>query len=331
MEGYGCLEKWGDLNFNGENEDQENGDQDNEEETLSLCDLPVCVTKEGNEDITAKETTTLLNCEENFDFGSWGGSVLMESEMCAADEVFFQGQLLPLRLSVSSENGVLGSKLESKNSRSESMERCSSSGVTSLSSRSNSTGSHNSNSTSTTITTTTTSTYKPKFRNQFHSHPSPKPQIITVPKIGNVSRKSSTVWGIFKVGLIRTPEMELQELKLRNSNNNRSINSRSSSGSSSKMSHLEIKAEEKNTIKKKKKTERFLFDGCKCSPDNTVDTVIVRKNKKVINLSESKEVESEMKVENKEKTEKQRKQALHHRRTFEWLRELSIADVPEEL
>ncbi|KAF9621692.1 hypothetical protein IFM89_026585 [Coptis chinensis] len=287
MDGCGGDEnKWSDHNSDGEDE----------EETLSLCDLPVCVNNEENRQSAAEETKSLE--AEDFAFGSLGGSRLTESEMCAADQVFFQGQLLPLRLSVSSEAGLPCTKEESKNlnrceSRAESMDHNSSCGFTSHSSRSNSTGSHN----STITTSSTTSTYKPKLRNQFHSHPSPNPQILhSGAKPGNACNRSrnSTIWGIFRLG--------------------------SSSSSSSRKSDSEVKLE------KKKKAERYYFENCKCSV-NAVETVIVIKKKKnVYNERERKE-----EVKEKEKTEKEKKQELYHRRTFEWLKELSIADVPTEL
>lgn len=286
-------------------------EEEDEEETLSLCDLPVSASNGDNTQQNA-ETAKALEAED-FDFGSWGerGTVLMETEMCAADEVFFQGQMLPLRNSVSSESATQASRCAS---RSESMDH-------SLSSRSNSTGSHNSTSTSTVSTTSTSSTYTPKFRNQFHSHshPSPKPQIAPGPRHGNVTIRcrKSNVWSLFKVGVVRTPEMELQELKLR---------SISSSSSSRKSDLLEMKPHEE---KKKKKADRFIFDGCQCSAD-AVETVIILKNKKsFINERERKQVEEKKGVT--EKQRKQGKQALHHRRTFEWLKDLSIADVPQEL
>ncbi|KAF9619659.1 hypothetical protein IFM89_007980 [Coptis chinensis] len=314
MDGCGGDEnKWSDHNSDGEDE----------EETLSLCDLPVCVNNEENRQSAAEETKSLE--AEDFAFGSLSGSRLTESEMCAADQVFFQGQLLPLRLSVSSEAGLPCTKEESKNlnrceSRAESMDHNSSCGFTSHSSRSNSTGSHN----STITTSSTTSTYKPKLRNQFHSHPSPNPQILhSGAKPGNACNRSrnSTIWGIFRLGLVKTPEIELQELKLRNNNKKKtSFNSRSSSSSSSRKSDSEVKLE------KKKKAERYYFENCKCSV-NAVETVIVIKKKKnVYNERERKE-----EVKEKEKTEKEKKQELYHRRTFEWLKELSIADVPTEL
>ncbi|KAI3966774.1 hypothetical protein MKW92_011356 [Papaver armeniacum] len=154
-----------------------------EEEALSLCDLPIKQEVNQQSTINSNIKSSKAAESEEFEFGSCVGSVLTESEICVADDVFFQGQILPLRRhSVSSENGFSLKRQDSNNpsinpSRSSSLDR-SSSGVYTTSSRSSSSKSHNSISSASTSTTTTTTSghYKP-LKNIFHSHPSPKPQI----------------------------------------------------------------------------------------------------------------------------------------------------------
>lgn len=95
------------------------------EEALSLSDLPIDLAKagetqvirrgsekEGNEE-EEKEGSSRKDGEEEgpeFDFGWWGNNGpcgSSELHMCTADELFFKGQILPRRLSTSSDNGVV--------------------------------------------------------------------------------------------------------------------------------------------------------------------------------------------------------------------------------
>ncbi|GAY50214.1 hypothetical protein CUMW_124940 [Citrus unshiu] len=84
-------------------EESEQGEEVEEDEALSLSDLPLDFINEETSLLRAcEEATTLTQGKENeeeFNFDSWGGPLSAESEMCAADEVFFKGQILPLRLS----------------------------------------------------------------------------------------------------------------------------------------------------------------------------------------------------------------------------------------
>ncbi|OVA17064.1 hypothetical protein BVC80_9047g14 [Macleaya cordata] len=315
-----------------------------EEEALSLCDLPIKVTNEENQQSNKTPSLEI----EDFEFGSWVGSLLTESEICAADDVFFQGQILPLRLSVSSENGLPGTRQDSRNpsrcgSRSESLDHCSSGVYTS---RSSSSKSHHSSSSS---TTTTSTTYKP-LKNIFHSHPSPKPQIWNSgSRLGNarVRTGKSTTWGLFRVGLVKTPQIELQDLKLRN---NKSFNSSCSSSSSNSIKNIRVsvssndngrKGTKNETKLEKKKMQRFIFESCKCSVDAVESTVASKivviksinnnSNKKKMMSGRELMKEDELKEEKEKEKEKQGKQKeMNHRRTFEWLKELSIAGLPDE-
>ncbi|KAK4341332.1 hypothetical protein RND71_039833 [Anisodus tanguticus] len=76
-----------------DNEEEEEDDEDDEEETLSLRDLP------NNEESKTRKLESPRGSvtQEDFDFCSF----LKNSTMCSADEVFFQGQILPLHYSSS--------------------------------------------------------------------------------------------------------------------------------------------------------------------------------------------------------------------------------------
>ncbi|RWV94028.1 hypothetical protein GW17_00043471 [Ensete ventricosum] len=71
-----------------------------EEEALSLSGLQVAIDKDDNGECKSSDA------DEDFEFRiSVAGGLLSnaaETDMCAADEVFFQGQILPLRPSISS-------------------------------------------------------------------------------------------------------------------------------------------------------------------------------------------------------------------------------------
>nr|DAD41437.1 TPA_asm: hypothetical protein HUJ06_015760 [Nelumbo nucifera] len=333
MANRGSEVKW--VAFNSREEEEQD-----EAEALSLSDLPIMEIKRekhSSEEIKALET------EEDFEFGSWGASLLTESEMCAADDVFFQGQILPLRLSVSSDSGLTGFRQDSRNfsrcgSRSESLEHSSSCGFTSVSSRSSSCRSHNSSSSSSVNATG----YKPRVKNHFHTHPSPKPQLwysSATARPGNAGNRDrrSTIWGLFRVGVVRTPEIELDDLKRRN--RNKSCNSSSShntrNGTCGGRSSLDEAKIEKKTTQKQSFLDKSGLSSCKCSV-SAVETVSsrvlvtkIKSNKRNSNVSESDLHETSL-VKQQQQQQDEGKQAMSHRRTFEWLKELSITDVPRE-
>ncbi|WJX95084.1 hypothetical protein P8452_76443 [Trifolium repens] len=72
------------------------------EEALSLCDLPLSPNQP-----TKEQEQEHSHINEEFNFHSWVGFFSTEPKMCVADEVFFQGQILPSRFSFSSEAGLL--------------------------------------------------------------------------------------------------------------------------------------------------------------------------------------------------------------------------------
>lgn len=306
-----------------------------EEEALSLCDLPddlICKEADG---LGKEEDPPVMGTGEDFDFGSWNGSLWAESDMCAADQVFFQGQILPLRLSVSSDGGLVGCRTDSRKSsrcvsRSESMDRGSWGGFTSVSSRSSSSSSHNSSISS----ASTATTQRSRVRNHFHSHPSPKPQIkIFSPRQGSIGSRSrqSTMWDLFRPGLVRTPEIELQDLKARSTNkgldsrnSSRSSSFNSSSNNTSKSNHG-FKPEKRRIHRFSVKNRGFL-SGCKCSVsaiEPVPPTIVIIKT-----TSNGDDSNNPNDLQSQKQHQHVKKKNMH--RTFEWLKELSHAAAPDE-
>ncbi|XP_030532142.1 uncharacterized protein LOC115742157 [Rhodamnia argentea] len=354
-----------------DNDIAEEEDED-EDEALSLSDLPLPLagedardggesrTEEGRRDDRDRAGPGGTEDPE-FDFGSRVGGPLSSGwRMCAADELFFQGQILPLRLSVGSDS--LRADARRSVSRSDSMEMGSiSTRVSSMgSSRSNSHGSSRYSSSSSSRSSSMTNSSRASFSrvNPFHALPSPKPQIGPSPgKFRTLSQKSppppSSMWEFFRLGLIRTPDIGLAELKLRKSAvngsaDNQCLMSRNSSSSSSDSSinngglgsgaNIKIKnAEEKTDDKKKKKTktkqksknrERILngsfLGGCRCSVDAVSSSVFAVKSggqARASNVEDDGELVGEIGLMTKKVTEAKRKASRH--RTFEWIKELS--------
>ncbi|KAJ4826648.1 hypothetical protein Tsubulata_001525, partial [Turnera subulata] len=213
-------------------------DQEEEEEALSLCDLPVNFIEEeinnnqeinnqsGKEEIDEETGTN----QEEFNFGPFcgGGCVSTDSEMCAAEDVFFQGQILPLRLSVSSETGHYKFKQDTSLNPSRSVSRSESMDHNFFSSRSSSCRSHysssststsNSNSIATPIRTTSS---KPRVQNQFrYSLPSPKPQIrLSNASKGNAASNRTRSSSICSVGAAEPVPVNIVIMKDSNSPGN---------------------------------------------------------------------------------------------------------------
>lgn len=254
--------------------------------------------------------------------------------MCDANEVFFQGQILPFRHSVSSgANGLF--QYHRSISKSESVDGSSSS-ITMFSSRSSSiSSSHRSYSSRSSAATT------PPWRklphppqNHLRSHRNSPPKTnFPIPGIirtnnGICSKKtsSSSVWNILRLGILVTspPGIAFQDLKSRcpipkaNCKNFRSPNCTSRNSSNNKII----------SDTQKRKPRGFLIGGCNCSND-AVDTVRSR----VANMKKSaSEMEKQASVVQPTESPKQqatRKQGTHHR-TFEWLKQLSLEETAEE-
>lgn len=333
-------------------------EEEDDEEALSLCDLPINLEDQPrNQEHSCPNEAT----QEEFNFRSWGAPFSKEHEMCVADEVFFKGQILPLRVSFSSEAGLLATATGSqqhhhgkqfiKESRFESLDLRSNS-----SSRSSSLRSQNSSSStsSTTTTITTPTRTKPKIRNQFHTHPSPKPQLRAsappqLSSLSNQGRKSTSSWGIFRLGVVPAPEITgLQDLKVRSTNNaNRNCVSRNSSSSSSnnsvKASNNKNKSNNNNVLKQLVGKGGGLLSGCDCSfetvqPNNMVmiksDSYSSGGGAKSTNKTESTTThavkEKVVELKKQKHKQKQGKKVTSRRRTFEWIKELHASHPDEE-
>lgn len=175
-----------------------------DEEALSLSDLPL-------EEFVAETRKAPQGDEFEFKAFAAGELEAADAGMCAADEVFFQGQILPLRPSVSSDMNSV--------SRSESMERFSSSG--------GSLGSESS-SRSSSISARSSSCPKPYSSFSFFSYPSPKPHVSSLGRKIIVSPRKSTSsevsgWGFLRLSLVKTPEIDVNDLRLRNSGSGRRV------------------------------------------------------------------------------------------------------------
>lgn len=297
-----CNGNW--VQFNS----HENQCFEDEEEALSLCDLPT-----NDQEIETNSKKEDDDNTEEFEFGSChgGAASLLPENMCNADEVFFQGQILPLRHSVSSDTAEFSRKIN----RSASMSV--------VNSRSNRTDPK--------VIRSNGYKYKPRTRNQFHSHPSPSPQIRTQSfrTLSHSNPKTSSLWSFLQVGLLKPQEIGLSDLKNR-SKRFGSHNSNSSSTSSSMNSTIEQNQNQnkiENPRKNTKKKQRLLFSGCKCSADSIESTrkeTVAKKEKKTtttFELHDQNRKESTMIGEGK--------QAVSRHRTFEWLKQLSIA-APSE-
>ncbi|GMH06377.1 hypothetical protein Nepgr_008217 [Nepenthes gracilis] len=336
----------------GESEEQ------GEEESLSLRDLPVSAIHEDKQSTLIKSDEVVA--EEDFDFGSLAGSIDAEgSKMCAADEVFYRGQILPLRHSISSDTGLARSRSDSRSiSRSESMEHGSACGFRSASttsSRSSSTKSHYSV-TSSTSSSSSNAAQKPKFRNHFHSYPSPKPHIRaagaqSLPNSTPRRKSYSSIWEFVRLGLVRTPEIELHDLKARHASlSNNSVIGRSSSNSNGNCrakstenlkTHGNIFARTKtdlNLLKERRHGKNgSILNGCKLSvwvAEPIPRRVVVLNDAECSSSSRAEgaargnvDTERIKKQQQHRPQQGQGKQTASRHRTFEWLKDLSHSGV----
>ncbi|KAJ0963447.1 hypothetical protein J5N97_028569 [Dioscorea zingiberensis] len=147
----------------------------------------------------------------DFEFQAFG-SEKFSQDICIADQVFSQGVIIPSK-PFSDNGGFSVSQVSSRCvSRSDSMDHYSSGTVNSSTTSSSRSSSFNSR-----------SQYSPAFRpsrslsNNFYAQPSPSPRIMLSSKKRNGSRKSmgSSPWGIFRLGLMKTPEIELDDMRSR--------------------------------------------------------------------------------------------------------------------
>ncbi|XP_010464182.1 PREDICTED: uncharacterized protein LOC104744776 [Camelina sativa] len=264
---------------------QEDDYEEEEEEALSLCDLPLNSPNENNSElrsITKEE-------DEEFEFGI-GSSFRAGSDSCepapemsTADELFFKGRILPfpLRHSVSLDAGLEPNRLIT---RSESVEYR--------------------------RTGIIQSDRKIKNNNNFidYSQPSPQPQIrrssSMTARVNSIRNpKSSSIWDFLRLGLVRTPEIELR------TNGKVSVSRNSSCSSTSTNSNSKKTGETTTTTTRSRSRRRsFLFSDCKCSTTAT-ETMTV--------------VPVKIKADEKKTAKKEEKTAMARKRTFDWLKELS--------
>ncbi|KAG9140412.1 hypothetical protein Leryth_018543 [Lithospermum erythrorhizon] len=293
-----------------------------EEETLSLCDLPI-----EQEIIQSRKETLQQNnsIQDEFDFCSFSKE---SAEMCSADQLFFHGQILPFHHYISSETGLISARRYLP--RSESMNNFYSNGFTS--SRSSSINSHQSSSCSSSSirysprSSVTTPIYKPRVPNSVISHQSPKPLMKnSIMKNQNMpsSTQKTTMWSHFRLGLVTTPEIVLEDLKHRSFNSNKSFQKSTSFGT-----HGIIDSDYCTRFKSEKKKKQGTFEvngtllgSCKCS-SNAVDIIPsqIGSIKTNVNAKDG-FMHEEMKG----------KQAISRHRTFEWLKQLSLDSIASSL
>ncbi|RWW85742.1 hypothetical protein BHE74_00005548 [Ensete ventricosum] len=277
---------------------------------------------------------------DDFEFRVSAGGGLLEGDgaavaaMCAADEVFFKGHIMPLRPSV--DNG--GSRRPSRcGSRSDSMDRCSTA-IASLgfdTSRSNSSNSSSncvsrSHSSNSARSSNAFDLPRSSLSNNFYTHPSPKPQLRHARKASASRRSTASAppgWGIFWLGLIRPPHIELYDLRSRRSstgtgerksdadavhekksvrsNEDGSASASASARNSSSSRRLDV-CDGENKVEKK--VTRLVGRGlsCKCTLDAVEPRSMAGKKKQ-------------------DGASLRRADSMYRSRIFEWLEELSIA------
>ncbi|KAJ9564119.1 hypothetical protein OSB04_000085 [Centaurea solstitialis] len=258
---------------------QSHPENDDIEEALSLCDLPTGKPATNN---PGKQLSGQHQDIDNFDFNGFNSP---ENQMCTADEVFFRGQILPFRHSVSLPSG-LTTRTRTRNpitfSRSESVSLASSRTSESNSpSGSESTG------------------HKPmtrnKTRNRFHSHPSPTPQIRTRSH-RRPDPNPLQNWRFLQVGVLDPREI----------------------GSKKKTTK-----DEKPKKTKTKTKQVLMFGGCECSANEVESEVLPWRNPVVKVKGRDLNLNLNLKEESGNVGGRKDSVVASHR-TAEWLRQLSI-------
>ncbi|KAL1564215.1 hypothetical protein AAHA92_06588 [Salvia divinorum] len=300
-----------------QNEAQLQDESDDGDEALSLSDLPLIHQwRKQSQNNSSNHHNEKGGEDQEFDFCS----LSMESEMCAADDVFFKGQILPLRHSVSSKKALLlnydARRRSYSISRSDSMDHYYSSRSSSISSG-----------TSSSSSSSTTAKYKPKLppRIQFHSHPSPSPRLnFPSSRYAAVNHRNSvnksSIWNVLRLGLVTPPpEIAFHDLKARsgNSGSRRSTSSNSSGGDGNK----------------KKLRPRILGGGCRCGAD-AVETIAPRVV--IIKRSANDGEVAELHQDDHRSGEKIAKKLvakkhISHHRTFEWLKQLTVDGAVDQI
>ncbi|XP_074588737.1 uncharacterized protein LOC141844591 [Curcuma longa] len=173
-------------------------------EEVELEEFEFCRVSEDGE-VRPSEEVEL----EDFEFrvsvsGGLHSSSSAAHDMCAADEVFFRGQILPLR--PWGDRGASRSRSSTSDSRSTS--RSSSSG--SCVSRSHSSGSRRSSGSSGERLRAA-----PTVSNNFYARPSPTPRVLSAGSRTSAGWRSASAappgWGaVFRLGVAKVPEIDIR-------------------------------------------------------------------------------------------------------------------------
>ncbi|KAI0523475.1 hypothetical protein KFK09_005870 [Dendrobium nobile] len=217
------------------------------DEALSLSDLPVSKPDNNNPKEESASAASPPK-EEQFEFRILAGGGNHSStelvSMCAAEDVFFHGQLLPLgpTRSVSRSDSTASVSVDSSTSvsRSHSSNSCASSSDAPQSlSRIRS--------------------------NTLYAYPSPKPRVRPAGRNSGGRRSTGSAppvgWGLLRLGVAMAPEMELSDIRVRLAR-----------GGSVK------------TVEKRGNAVRRLLGGglmgCTCSPEDAVSAKVLNAKKK---------------------------------------------------
>lgn len=236
------------------------------EESLSVSDFPVSA---GEDDCACKSSDDAAD-EFEFQVSATGGLLhgAGEAEMCVADEVFFQGQILPLRPYVSSDSGVLS---RGASRRSESLDQYYSSAILGSGFHSTSRSSSSSNGSGMSRSHSSNS-HCSNSSNNFYARSSPTPRIRTHRKT-NAGRWSASSappgWGIFRLGIAKAPEIELHDIMLRRPSSGARGGCVSARTNNAEADHAK-KEKSKHSKGQNKPSGRGLI--CRCSPE-TVEPV----------------------------------------------------------
>lgn len=214
------------------------------DEALSLSDLPV--SRPGDAGPKEESGAASPAKDDQFEFRILAGGGRSSADMCAAEDVFFHGQLLPLGRTQpayrSDSTASLSSDSSASVSRSLSSNSCGSSSDAAAPSL---------------------------FRlrsSSFFSFPSPDPRVKSAGKNGGGRRSTGSAppvgWGLFRLGVAMAPEMEMSDMRVRLAR-----------GGSGKKS-----AEARGNA-----VRRLLgggLMGCKCSPEKAVAENMLNGKKK---------------------------------------------------
>ncbi|WOL14148.1 hypothetical protein Cni_G22928 [Canna indica] len=279
------------------------------------------VTWETFEELEA-EITSLSNspavnatADDDFEFHvSAGGGLLptaATASMCAADEVFFRGQILPLQLlpSVGSDNSVsvFGRGVSRCVSPTTTTTAVSSPGFAANRSSSSCVSRNHSSNDARSISTAC----ERSLSNHLYAHPSPTPRIGNAKKRSTGRRSASSApsgWGFFRLGVVGAAEMGLYDLNSWRSKSG-GVGGRKSDADAAHAKRFDVCGG--SEAKYESETGRFVRRGlgCKCSPE-AVEPIPPWMTKVVI---------GKKKEEEKDKVSLRRESRMCRSRIMEWL------------